>query len=510
MKILITSILSLFILPYFLAAQDAPPVEDMTFRQPMLAGEYYPKTKKELSKYIIDRLDSNQMMTIESDIMGLILPGGKYEETTWMAVKALRIFKNKTYDAVIVLGKALYARYPFCSVYDGDAYSTPLGLANIDKELATEIVSHNDFVRFSKEGHRVSESFNEKGIELQLPYIQFIAPQTPIVPIMIGETGPEQLDGLIKAIVHSVNKLGKRVLITTLMNLQENSEIKSGREIDIPVIEDLSKFDYYKLMDKQKNEKWVSNTWAPTLVMMQALELLGASSVVPLQYAFNIQSPDWENKKDTIGNSYLTAVFLKSEGFVTDFIPKYKDDNLKELYHRARLGVERALVKDSITPIFFMTRPLSFEYGCAITIKKDGKVLNSGQVMSSDYQLIVQVEELSKFLMDVSNKKPDKEDIDSLQYDITVIGRLKRITPEDSIDVGNEGIMIMVSDHEFTLLPNDIKDKNISSTQYIEILCRNHNLSIKDLDKIGNALFKFKTFRLPNYEGITIEDKFEE
>src|SRR5437773_9738913 len=58
-------------------------------------------------------------------------------------------------------------------------WSTPLGEAPIDEELAKEIVDDADIIDVEEEAHR-----NEHSIEVQLPFLQFIYPRRfKFVPI---------------------------------------------------------------------------------------------------------------------------------------------------------------------------------------------------------------------------------------------------------------------------------------------------------------------------------------
>ena len=63
------------------------------------------------------------------------------------------------------------------SVYDGYAYSTPLGIIPVDKSLAQELADTNPQFILSEKGHR----FDEHALEVQLPLLQEVLDEFKII-----------------------------------------------------------------------------------------------------------------------------------------------------------------------------------------------------------------------------------------------------------------------------------------------------------------------------------------
>ncbi len=65
-----------------------------------------------------------------------------------------------------------YEAFDFTSVYDGDAYATPLGVVPVDKAFAKQLVQMSPTIKFSSQGHTATKEGAEHAIEVELPWLQ--------------------------------------------------------------------------------------------------------------------------------------------------------------------------------------------------------------------------------------------------------------------------------------------------------------------------------------------------
>ena len=67
------------------------------------------------------------------------------------------------------------------ALYPAGAFETPLGLSTIDDRIGRELMEASASVRAMPAPHR-----REHSLEMQLPFLRRLMPDTPIVPLLMG------------------------------------------------------------------------------------------------------------------------------------------------------------------------------------------------------------------------------------------------------------------------------------------------------------------------------------
>lgn len=162
-------------------------------RKSAVAGTFYPVDPGTL-KETVDGLLAG---IVSTDTPGppkvLLSPHAGYLYSGPVAAHGFNLLRDRSYDAVVIIGPSHMEHFPFVSVFDGDAYETPLGLVPVDRSLASTIASGGPGIRTSDRGH-IQDGMpqREHGLEVQLPFLQRILGDFKIVPIVMGDQG-EQL-----------------------------------------------------------------------------------------------------------------------------------------------------------------------------------------------------------------------------------------------------------------------------------------------------------------------------
>ena len=110
-------------------------------RQPAVAGAFYPADPKELSKMMDDMLAKATPPAVDGEILAAVAPHAGYPYSGPVAAWTYAALKGHKYSRVVVIAPSHYVGFGFTSVYDGDAYSTPLGLVPVDKEFARRLAT---------------------------------------------------------------------------------------------------------------------------------------------------------------------------------------------------------------------------------------------------------------------------------------------------------------------------------------------------------------------------------
>ena len=204
-------------------------------------------------------------------------------------------------SSVIILGPNHTGRGSGVSAMIEGEWSTPLGEAPIDTELAKEIVDDSSIIDIEEEAHK-----NEHSIEVQIPFLQFIYPRRfKFVPIcMMLQDLETSLE--VGAAVARAARRHKAVVIAssdwTHYEPQETATRKDDQAIRAALEMDERKFQ--NIIE----EKSVSACgYGPVTAMIHAVKLLGVKKSKLLAYH---TSGDATGEKNSVVG-YASAAFEK-------------------------------------------------------------------------------------------------------------------------------------------------------------------------------------------------------
>jgi AmmeMemoRadiSam system protein B len=157
----------------------------MQTRQPIVAGQFYPGGHDSC----VDEINQ----CLEKEALGEFLPetivAGIVPHAGWTFSGALAALvfsavkkRHEQVDTFVIFGAAhgYFGRRP--AVYEAGGWTTPLGNAPVDEELAHLVLSTGEAVSDSG-AHR-----SEHSIEVQVPFIQQLFAQAKILPIVVPPT----------------------------------------------------------------------------------------------------------------------------------------------------------------------------------------------------------------------------------------------------------------------------------------------------------------------------------
>jgi MEMO1 family protein len=158
-----------------------PTTSTAVTRRPAVAGSFYPAEPARLRQLLAtilrraaggDRADRPQGLT------GILVPHAGLVYSGAVAAAAWRLVTART---VVILGTNHSAVLEGVAAWDGDAWATPLGDVEVDRELAAAIVALGPPFTANRLAHR-----DEHSIEVQLPILAAVAPGARIVPLSVA------------------------------------------------------------------------------------------------------------------------------------------------------------------------------------------------------------------------------------------------------------------------------------------------------------------------------------
>ncbi|MEW6509377.1 MAG: AmmeMemoRadiSam system protein B [Bacteroidota bacterium] len=246
-------------------------------RRCAVCGTFYPAGQTELTA-TIDRLIADIPPSGPERIRGIIAPHAGYIYSGPTAASAYGRLRGSAYDAVVIVSPSHREYFDGVSVFDGDAYQTPLGVVDVNGELRRRLLEECQDVVASSAGHGT-----EHAVEVHLPFLQRVLGEFSFLPLVIGHQTPETCFTLGEAIARMAAE--KNLLLVASTDLSHFYPAETALRLDAIVIEDVRAFDARGLMLHLEEGKAEACGGGPVVAVMTALRRLGSSRMDVLQYA---------------------------------------------------------------------------------------------------------------------------------------------------------------------------------------------------------------------------------
>ncbi len=144
----------------------------MKVRQPAWAGRFYPAQPEALREMTTSLLAVAPLLKEDRRLLGLVVPHAGYIYSGSTAAAGYRLAAEAEIDTVIVIAPSHGQYVHGVSLFDGEAYATPLGEIEVDGELTRRLAAASPHLHLAPEGHTLSDGRPEHSLEVQLPFLQ--------------------------------------------------------------------------------------------------------------------------------------------------------------------------------------------------------------------------------------------------------------------------------------------------------------------------------------------------
>ena len=235
-------------------------------RKAAVAGLFYPAEQTNLSKEVELLLSVSQPEKNFQNIFGIISPHAGYIYSGRTAAHGFNLLKDKNYHNVIILSPSHREYFPGICIYDGDAYTTPLGTVEINKELADKITEGSKTIFLGEKGHK-----QEHAIEVQIPFLQSVLSDFKIVPIVMGDQSKVFVNELAKQIANAITD---DTVVVASSDMSHYYSKQKASELDSIVEDAVNNFEYDKLQNYFDKRICEACGGGPIVAMMKAAALL--------------------------------------------------------------------------------------------------------------------------------------------------------------------------------------------------------------------------------------------
>jgi AmmeMemoRadiSam system protein B len=245
-------------------------------RPPAVAGRFYPDDPQQLS----ETLDSFLITVNKKKIRAraCLVPHAGYKYSGRVAGEVYE--RLEIPSRVVLIGPRHFPRGASMAILSDGAWQTPLGFAPIDTRLAEKISRACPLLREDAIAHS-----SEHSIEVQLPFLQRLAPSFAFVPIVIGPARYDDLESVGHALAEVIRAEPEPILLVASSDMNHYESDDITRVKDRKAIDRILAFGPRELFDTVRNEDISMCGYAATAAILIAVRALGATHAELVGYA---------------------------------------------------------------------------------------------------------------------------------------------------------------------------------------------------------------------------------
>lgn len=484
------------------AQEQAQTALEHNVRRAAVAGSFYPADPvrlKGMMEVMLAEVDSHPRA---GKVLALVAPHAGYVYSGSVAACAYAALRGRTFSRVIVISPSHYEAFHFTSIFNGDAYETPLGVIPVDKEFALRLSEVDAACQLSNRGHDPADEGTEHAIEVQLPWLQHVLGSFTLVPIVMGDQSygtsrslGSALGTLLKELEpapsHPTSPHPVETLIVASSDLSHYFTAESAVAMDRRTLRALESWDYFTMAKNFESQRWEACGGGPIVATMIASERLGANVAQVLKYA---------HSGDVTGDQvrvvgYGAAAFIQTEAPPPVHLTfQLTEDEKKTLLEIARSSVEAAVHGDrGFKPPKPVQEALLQERGAFVTLHAKGRLRGCIGYTAAAVRLYHTVSDAAALAAthDPRFHPVTVDELPELQYEISVLSPLRRIQNVHEIHIGKDGLLVRNGDREGLLLPQVACAHGWDVFRFLEETCSKAGLPSESWTQEETDLFAF-------------------
>ncbi|MCK5236466.1 MAG: AmmeMemoRadiSam system protein B [Deltaproteobacteria bacterium] len=240
-----------------------------------MAGSFYPDSGEELEESVRALLEKAEA----SPALGVISPHAGY---TYSGSVAGALFARVGVPDICVMLAPNHTgegRSPFAVWPDGQ-WLMPMGRVHVDEEFCGRLLRSCNLAKPDEDAH-----LREHSIEVQLPFLQAVNPETRIVAITLMHGSYVSAKEMGEHLSKVIKEYGKETLIAVSSDMNHYESEEETNKKDKLAIEEILKLDAEQLMSVTE-EKDISMCGVfPAAVAIEASKILGATKARLISHA---------------------------------------------------------------------------------------------------------------------------------------------------------------------------------------------------------------------------------
>jgi hypothetical protein len=444
-----------------------------TVRQPIVAGQFYPNDKEELSRMInqflaeVEESDSHKESD-SSQIKGLIVPHAGYVYSGQVAAYGFKAIQGQDIKRVILIGSSHNYYLDGAVIDDNDAWQTPLGEVDLDTDLRDKLVKEDSLFKVDSGPHQPEHS-----LEVEVPFLQSILNDFKLLPILVShQLSKTDLERISQTLAKYIDD---KTLLIASSDMSHYPAYQQANYADNKVIETISTGQVANLQEtiSQLEKENIPNLatclcgQGAVEIVMRVAQEMKVQEIKLLKYA-NSGDVAMGDKSQVVG--YSSIAFMWEVGFPTLALNDQQKSKLLEI---AKTSVETYVLEHQL-PSFEIGDPLLNEHlGAFVTLKKHGRLrgcIGRFEPNIPLYQVVSQMA-VAAATQDARFYPVQADELNDLEYEISVLSPLRKIDDWREIELGKHGVQIKQGLRSGVFLPQVATENNWDLDKFMGELC---------------------------------------
>lgn len=475
---------------------------DLVHRMPAVAGTFYPADSLALLKDL-KKMFEEVKVPIFGSVRAIIAPHAGYVYSGRVAAAAYKqLDPSAKYDNVFILATSHTTAFEGAAIYNQGHFITPLGLVEVNIETANKIIKSDVLFSGNAKPHE-----REHSIEVQLPFLLYALRHRPkIVPIIIGAQMPSTCKKLANSLKPYFNERNLFIISTDFSHYPTDKDAQLVDKITADAICFNKADDLLAGIAANENRK-ISNLstslcgWSAVLTLLHLTQ--GDKNYKFEQIAYENSSKTSGDVSRVVGYYAIAVSNQQNTSNMTDeFILSDKDK--KDLLAIARNTISEYVVSAKLIVLDtnMYSEILKKQCGAFVTLHKNGNLRGCIGRFLPDESLykVVQDMAVAAATKDYRFSKVQKDELSSIEIEISVLSPLKKISKADEITIGKHGVYLKKGYATGTLLPQVATERGWDKETFLGYCAR-------DKAGIGWDGWKDKATEIYVYEANVFDEK---
>jgi MEMO1 family protein len=474
-------------------------------RKPYAAGKFYSDNedtlKRDLAKLFSECLKPSEKMNVRA----IIAPHAGYVYSGKTAASAFSSTSKKgDYKNIFIIGSSHVMSFEGASIYSEGDYVTPLGKAKVNREIAAELMKKSPLLDFSSDAHA-----QEHSIEVQVPFIQYYYDKIPpIIPIILGTNNTIILKAIAEALRPWFTPDNLFVISSDFSHYPPYNDAIVNDKLTADGIISGDPVTFLSVLKKNaaKNTPGLATSmcgWTSGLILLYLTEGNKTLEYKKIDYSNSGDSP-YGSKSEVVGYNAIALIEKKQDQKADQKLigkVSFTDEEKKDLFDIARNSIKSLLFDDKNYTIDESKIPkaLKQQFGAFVTLKINGNLRGCiGRFQSSDpLDKVVSASASSSAFEDPRFPPLTKAEFSKIEFEITVLGPMRKIDNINEIVLGKHGIYIKKDFRSGTMLPQVPIEYGWTLEEFLGYTSR---------DKAGIGWDGWKSADIYIYEGLVLEE----
>lgn len=463
-------------------------IDNDSIHKPAFAGQFYSDDPAILKKQIEAFLKNAVIPKVDSAV-AIIVPHAGYIYSGQIDADGYNQVKQNKYDLIVILGtNHTTIGLTGISIFPKGVFSTPIGDAKIDNEIAEKLLKADNDVTAN-----LSVFDKEHSVEIQVPFIKYIFPDAKILPLIVAELDIDMCKKFAKALASSIGN--KKVLVVASSDLSHYPKFDDAIKVDNKTLKTIAGLNPDKIVKEMDDELDTGTTQlvtcacgeAPILAAVSFANEVGANRASIISYSNAGYNPIGSVDR-VVG--YGAVVISKGKSFspqdvdsiVTNKSYVLTESDKESLLKYARETLEQYFESQTVPLPRNVNAMLKIKRGAFVTLNKNKQLRGCIGHMAEDTPVCTMVGAmaLQAAFNDTRFSQLKKEELPQIEIEISVLTPFTKIKSADEIELGRDGVIVKKGNKQAVFLPQVATETGWSKETFLDQLCYKAGLSAGD------------------------------